>query len=343
VSPHIRAAGDIVIPFICLPFRSSIELTRSAMTYARAFIRALTLSVLIAPSTFVHAQTIDDGIMMGKGELFTGYVYAQDGWDQYWEGALKRENGNIGTLTTKTSNWFGNYGLTNRLNIVGTLPYVWTRASQGVLHGMQGVQDLTVAAKYSLLEKPSTKVGSLRAIGVLSAGLPVTDYVPDFQPLSIGNASKRLSGRFTTNLQSNRGWFVNGSAAYTWRGSVTLDRPYYYTDGQLFMTDDVDMPEVFDYVASGGYLKRGLMATFSFTQQRTLGGGDIRRQDMPFISNKMNFAKVGAMVMYPIPKLHDLAFEFSYAYLIDGRNVGQATTFTTGLLYKFHFLGRPTP
>jgi hypothetical protein len=123
---------------------------------------------------------------------------------------------------------------------------------------------------------------------------------------------------------------------------VELDRPYYYTNGQLFLTNEVDMPDVLDYVVSGGYLKGGLMASAAFSQQRTQGGGDIRRQDMPFVSNRMDYSRVGAMVMYPIPKLRDLAFRFTYDYTIDGRNVGQATAFTTGLLYRFDFRGEST-
>ena len=229
---------------------------------------------------------------------------------------------------------------TDRLNVIAAIPYVWTRASQGVLQGMSGFQDITVAGKYSVLERPSTRVGALRAIGVVAVGIPLTGYSPDFQPLSIGLASKRVAGRFTLNLQSNPGWYLNGSAAYTWRGNVTLDRPYYYTNGQLFLTDEVTMPNVFDYIASAGYMKRGLMTTGSFSQQQTLGGGDIRRQDIPFVSNRMNFSRVGAMVMYPVPKLRNLAFQLAYGYTIDGRNVGQATTVTTGLLYRFPAYGR---
>ena len=64
----------------------------------------------------LHAQSIDDGIMMRKHELFTGFVYSHDRWDEYWEGSLKRSNGNIGTVTTQTSTWSANYGITNRLN-----------------------------------------------------------------------------------------------------------------------------------------------------------------------------------------------------------------------------------
>ena len=104
--------------------------------------------------------------------------------------------------------------------------------------------------------------------------------------------------------------------------------------------NQVDMPNALEYVVSGGYMKRDLMTAISISQQRTLGGGDIRRQDMPFVSNRMNFSEVGAMVMYPIPNLNDLGFQFAYGYTFDGRNVGQATTFTAGLRYGFH--GGPT-
>ena len=37
-------------------------------------------------------------------------------------------------------------------------------------------------------------------------------------------------------------------------------------------------------------MKSGLNTAFSLSQQQTLGGGDIRRQDMPFVSNRMNFS-----------------------------------------------------
>ncbi len=182
--------------------------------------RALTLVVVLASFPLsLQAQTIDDGVMMRKGALFAGDLYTHDSWDRYWEGALKRDNGNIGRLTTRTNSWFGNYGISDRLNVIGTVPYVWTRASQGVLHGMQGVQDITLAGKYRLLERGSAKVGLLRAIAVVAAALPLTDYTPDFYPLSIGSASRRASGRFTVNLQSDPGWYVNGSMAYPWRGA----------------------------------------------------------------------------------------------------------------------------
>ena len=290
-------------------------------------------SILSAPAA---AQTVDDSVMLRPHELVVGSVYSHDSWNEYWEGTLKRDNGNIGTLTTRTNAWFANYGVTERLTVLGSIPHVWTTASQGVLHRMRGFQDLTIAAKYRLLDHP-TPAGALRAMAVAGGGFPLTDYTPDFQPLSIGFGSRRLSGRGTLSLQNESGWFATGSLAYTWRSGVTLDRPFYYTEDQLFFTDQVDMPNVFDYLATVGWGTSRIQTAFAFSQQRTLGGGDIRRQDMPFVSNRMNFSRVGGMVSAPVPGLRTLAVQVHYGNTIAGRNVGQSSTLTTGLSYRLPF------
>jgi hypothetical protein len=304
----------------------------------RFVIRAMVPLVLVALSTTpLRSQTVEDGIMMPKNVFCTGLNYAHDSWDRYWEGTLKRGNGNIGTVTTESLAWSGNYGVTNRLNVIAMVPYVWTNASQGTLHGQKGFQDLTVAVKYNLLDTPFTKLGNLRTIVVASASTPLTDYVPDLLPLTIGSASSHLSGRVTLMFQAKQGWFINASSSYTWRDKVTLDRPAYFTDGQLYLSDEVLMPDVFDYALSAGYNKHGFFVPVSFTQRITLGGGDIRRQDMPFISNKMNVSKVDGVVMYYLPKPKHLAVRLQANYAFSGRNVGQATAMTAGLMYFFNF------
>ena len=97
------------------------------------------------------------------------------------------------------------------------------------------------------------------------------------------------------------------------------------------------MPNVFDYTVAAGYRKNDLTLTANFTQQQTRGGGDIRRQDSPFVSNRVNFSRAGATLTYPLPRLRDLGFWLIYCNTFDGRNVGQANTCTTGFLYTFYF------
>jgi len=294
------------------------------------------LLFIVPLATSVQGQTIDDGLLLPRRALGVGVLYGHDSWSQYWEGDLKRANGNIGTVTTQSVTWVAGYGLADRLSVIALLPYVWTHASQGPLHGMDGLQDITLAAKYQLLATPLTDRGTLRAMVVGAAGIPASNYTPDFQPLSIGLASRQFSGRFTLNFQAHRGWFLNGSAAYTWRAKVTLDRPAYYTDGQLFLSNEVAMPNVFDYTVTAGYQSGRLCIPISLSQQRTLGGGDIRRQDMPFVSNRMDWVKLGGLVMYSLPAPRELGIRLGTSWTASGRNVGQATTLTGGLFYLFH-------
>ena len=128
--------------------------------------------------------------MLSKGQVFTGGLYAQESWDEYWEGPLKRDNDNIGTVTTQVNTWYAIYAITNRLNVIGAVPYVWTRASQGVLHGINGFQDLTLAAKFNAFDRPSANVRTVRAIGVLSVSIPLTNYNPELRRSRLAAAAR---------------------------------------------------------------------------------------------------------------------------------------------------------
>lgn len=273
---------------------------------------------------------------MSRNDLCTGLLYTNDRWTDYWEGSLKRENGNIGTLTTQSVMWVGTYGLTDKINFIGMLPYVKTEADQGTLSSMKGFQDLTIAVKYNFFRRDFEK-SVFKTFTALSVSTPIGNYTPDFFPLSLGTATTNISWRATTYYKFLDKFYVNGTGAYTWRSNTTLDRSSYYTKDQLFMTNEVQMPNVFDYTVSFGYLKNGLQVDASYMQQNTLGGSDIRRQDMPFVSNRMNFSKVGLLAMYYIKQLNGLAVRGSITETVAGRNVGDSRSYMAGLLYTIHF------
>ena len=97
------------------------------------------------------------------------------------------------------------------------------------------------------------------------------------------------------------------------------------------------MPQVFDVVTGIGRMKNGLETKLNWYVYRTLGGGDIRRQDMPFVSNRMNLSRVELLAMYYLPKSRRLALRAAVSTVVTGRNVGQSTTILGGLLYTFKF------
>jgi len=97
------------------------------------------------------------------------------------------------------------------------------------------------------------------------------------------------------------------------------------------------MPDVIDYTLRTGWWKNGLYLPLSFTQQITLGGGDIRRQDMPFVSNRMNASRLDLLAAYYFRKPRNLVLRVGASRTISGRNIGEATAFTGAVLYTFNF------
>jgi len=299
----------------------------------------LLLAVMLC-SVFAKGQTLDDGLMMPKKYFCTGFLYTYSQWDKYWEGTLKRDNQNIGTFSSHNIMYVGNYGITDKLNVIAMAPYISNQSNKGTLTGLQGVQDLTIGAKYRLVRK---QIGEnrLSVFGVATVSTPLSNYTIDLLPMSIGLGSTNLSARGIINFRLKQGWYVNFSPAYTYRGNVALDRNHYFTDGVAYYTNQVRMFDQFSYNVNIGLIKQGLQTELNFYQQNTLDGGDIRRQDMPFVSNRMNASTIGLLVMYYLPAPKYLAFRFSTSYVIDGRNVGQSFSVMGGLLYTIHFT-KPT-
>jgi hypothetical protein len=305
-------------------------------THARRWLIATVLASLFVGVRESRAQTLEDAEMLQARELHATVMYGQDSWNEYWEGTRMRDNGNIGTVTTSSVTASAGYGLSSRLTVIASLPYVWTEASQGVLHGMKGRQDLTVMAKYRVLNPLIGGRARLKVLAVGGVGIPTSDYTPDFLPMSIGMQSRSALARGAVHLQDRTGWFADGYAERVWRSNVTLDRESYYTDGSLFETNEVSMPDVAKYRGALGWQRGAWCIPVGVTVQRTLGGGDIRRQDMPFVSNRMNYTTGHVEVMYFLPGVSGLRLDLGAARTIDGRNVGRSTMIMTGLTYALH-------
>lgn len=289
---------------------------------------------LLLPAMVLKAQTDEDAIMMKKNNLCTEGMYSHSSWNYYWEGTYHRNNQNLGTVSTRMVSLMGDYGISDKLNFLIGAPYVWTHSTAGTLHGQHGIQDLSAWLKYLGLQK---KVGS----GVLSvyvlggASIPLTNYIADYLPLNIGLQSKTLSGRLTIDYQKGN-FFATISGTYTWRNDITIDQDAYYTTS-LHLTSKVDMPNVASEMARIGYRSNRWTIEALAGNMNTLGGFDIRKNDMPFPSNKMNATMVGAHVKYSARAVKGLELNADGDYTVAGRNVGQATAFDLGVSYIFDF------
>ena len=289
---------------------------------------------LTAFSQMARAQTDADALMIPKNLFCAAGSYTYNSWKDYWEGTFKRDNANIGTLSTQTYMLGGNYGITNKLDVLFSVPYVTTNATAGTLKGQSGLQDLTVSLKWLAFE---TEIGrgifSVHAIG--AASVPSSNYEPDFLPLSIGLHSKTVSLRGLINYQTGR-FFVAGAGQYIERDDVTLDQNSYYTT-QLIYSNKVYMPNVANYIVSSGYRSLKLNVEAILSQTNTLGGFDIRKNDSPFPSNRMNTTTAGGLVKYSLESVTGLEFTVGGNYVVSGRNVGQSTNVYGAVYYIFDF------
>jgi hypothetical protein len=292
------------------------------------------ISALLGVINKTTAQTDLDAIMMGKGQLCIGPAYSHSSWKNYWEGTLKRENLNIGTVSTQTFSLMGAYGVSDKLNVLFSAPYIKTKASAGTLHGMKGVQDLNLYVKWMPIEKEIGKgTFSLYTIGGIS--IPLTNYVSDFLPMSIGLHSKSASARLMLDYQVGN-IFATLSGTYVARDNIKLDRNSYYTD-HLILSDEVEMPDASNFNFRAGYRSDKLIAEAVVNKWTTLGGFDISRNNMPFPSNKMNATTAGVNVKYVVTKNHALSIVAGGNTTISGRNVGQSTNYYGSIFYIVEF------
>jgi hypothetical protein len=289
---------------------------------------ALSLSTV---AMLASAQTADDGIMMNKKQWCNGLTYMHSSWNEYWEGTTKRDNKNLGTVTTQSVMFMSNYGITDKVNVLVTVPYVWTDASAGTLHGMKGFQDIEADVKYRFYKTQVGKNGKLSLFAIGGFSTPLTNYENDFLPMSIGLGSTNLSGRLTVDFQEGI-FFATLSSAYIWRSDVTIDRTSYYTD-HIIYSNKVDMPNVLNSNFFAGIRHKGLIAQAQVFNMYTFGGTDIRPNDMPFVSNQMNMTSVGAHVKYFLPFVPNLEVIGAADFVVAGRNVGQSQMYTAGLYY----------
>jgi hypothetical protein len=284
--------------------------------------------------TSASAQTDIDGIMMTKNNFCTGLMYSYSSWTNYWEGTLKRDNENLGRVSTQMIGVMGNYGITDKLNVLFSVPYVATKASAGTLHGMEGVQDLSVHVKWMPIEKKIGK-GDFSAYAIGGYSFPMSNYAADFLPLSIGLHSRNIYLRAMADYQLGR-FFVTGSGTWVQRSNITIDRSAYYTT-EMHLTNKVDMPDAAAFNVRIGYRYHGIIAEGVLDNWTTLGGFDITRNNMPFPSNKMNATRLGVNFKWELQAIKGLSLIGGGNYTIAGRNMGQATSVNGGLFYILNF------
>lgn len=284
--------------------------------------------VISTLSQLAFAQMPTDAIYMPKQSLCVAAIYGNTTWSEYWEGTLQRDNPNIGKNVTQSMSLMAAYGITSKLNAIVNLPYITTHNTAGNLMGQKGLQDFSAFVKYKALDKKGLSLNA-----VVGGSVPMTNYVPDFLPMSIGLKCKTATARLIAAYNHKSGMYLAASAAYSLRSNINLDKDAYQAYGKIYNTSEVQMPNATDAAIRLGYLKNGLQVEASLTRFACASGDNIRRNDMPFPTNNMQATNAGFYAKYQYKNIGILA---NVAQTLDGLNVGKNLMLMGGVTYQFN-------
>jgi hypothetical protein len=226
-------------------------------------------------------------------------------------------------------------GITDKINVILSLPYVKTEASAGQLTGVQGIQDLGLSVKALFLEKSIGK-GKLTGFSNLSYSTPASNYLSDYMPFSLGFGANELGIRAIGKYELDKGPYLRASYSYLHRGVTEAERDFYYTD-QAFYTSKMDVPNAFlGQVTIGSWMfKKKLRVEASLTTIKSTSGDDIRVYSMPQPTNKVDFDRVEGFAQYYFRTNGGFGLIASYQKAISGRNMGQFSGYGLGITYQF--------
>lgn len=295
----------------------------------KSIFNCLTIASLLVPFS-AQAQMPHDAIYMGKNSVCTAVMYGHSSWNQYWESTLKRENLNISTHTTRSVMIMPAIGISNRVNVILSLPYVWTSTSAGNLMGQHGIQDVSAWLKVKAI-----KAGGFSLNAIVGGSIPLDNYVASFMPMSIGMQCRTFTGRLLANYREPKtGLYLTAHGSYGWRSNSSIDQDAYQANDRVYNTNQVQVPNTYDTAVRLGVLRKGWQTEVWAERVACLSGDNIRRNDMPFLTNNMQATSVG---WYGKVQPRNIGVNARVGYVVDGLNVGQSTSYMVGVLYQINF------
>ena len=301
------------------------------------------LLVMVLLGTELRAQTPSDASMMEARQACVLLDYTYGSFDQYWEGDLLRENETIATVRRNVLLPMVAVGILDKLDVYVGLPFIKTESSEpngGKFEGAAGLQDLITAVKYEFFKK-DTKGGTISVLGTVGFSIPVSNYLPDYMPYSIGLGAPELSYRAISQYKWNNGLYVRGAVAYLWRGYCKAEREYYYNNGSYY-TPWMDVPSAVtaEGVVGVWLLDNSLQLELNYFGSKSTSGDDIRPYNAAQPTNNVDIDALGLQARYFPASIKGFGVVARHNRVLNGRNAAKISNTGVGVTYLFYYLNK---
>lgn len=284
----------------------------------------------IGNSIQVKAQTVVNGFYPEKGKFTVAASYTNKNNDQFFVGnQLAPANpANLGEINTTVYSLYTEYGITDWLSGVITLPYITVESEAGTPDPVQGtdtvdgIQDLSVFLKAKALELTADSGANFTIGGALSYSLPVGGY-NGAGILSIGNQANSFTATGIMQYTTSYGFFTELQGGYSLRNS-----------------SDFEIPNAVVFSSKIGYFCDYFYFDTKLGIQNSQSGLNI---------GTPQFAEAGAAAVLPETDVDYTELSFSlyvpvykkilglstnYATTLEGRNYNDFSGFSVGLVYS---------
>jgi len=273
------------------------------------------------------AQSPISGFMKAKGE---GSITVTQSREDYNDVFLVPNKVNsvpvFNEVTTKSVSLYAEYGFSDRLNFVVSLPYIQTTgeatpatlANNGFENERSGFQDVSIYAKYKI-KSYEVMSGNLDIIGALGVETPLGNYNVDEglqSIIAIGNRSTDITGLAIANYKHNSGIFAIGQVGYSLRSN--------------------EVPNALISQLKIGYAASVIYGDIYIANQLSGSDGvDILGEGFTgfFPATRVNYTRIGANMFVPVVKGFGLTAGINT--YISGRNLGDSTGAYSGLSFSF--------
>lgn len=299
------------------------------------------LIVMLTIAETAYSQTPSDALMMPGRNLCVLANYDYKSFDHYWEGNRLRDNQTIATVKRQTVLPMVAIGITDKLNLFVSAPYVSTHSTDpngGKFAGAKGFQDIGLGLKYEVLKK-ATANGEIAVLGAAGFSTPMTNYLADYMPYSLGFGAPEVALRGIVQYKFNNNLYLRTSVAHLWRGYARAERDYYYNNGSYY-TSWMDVPNAWNAegIVGGWLFNSTLQIEASFAGLKSTSGDDIRSYNAPQPTNRVQWQQVGLSGHYYLPPAKKLGVVVYHAQVLKGRNAPNTINTGVGITYQFKYL-----